>query len=158
MLFFYIAQYPYIGGNSSIVKNIIGQLNDTFQQIIFQYVLANTAFAAARISSKQSRTIVDGSNTATTVFWVFHFRKHMEHKHQLSVIASGSQARFFQFAFEVFNLQIKTSVFYLYFFACAYIQVVNILLPSRSIRRIGEHKIEFQIRVKTVFAQVRTKL
>ena len=46
---FLIGQDPDIGGNAGVVKDVIGQSDDGFQQIIFQNVAADLGGAAAGV-------------------------------------------------------------------------------------------------------------
>jgi hypothetical protein len=48
---FVIGQQPDIGGDAGVVKQVVGQLDDRFEPVVFDNVPADIAFAAAFVSS-----------------------------------------------------------------------------------------------------------
>ena len=59
---FVVGQQPHIGGDTSVVEQVVRQLDDGFQVVALDDVAADVAFAAACIASEQGRTVVDGCN------------------------------------------------------------------------------------------------
>ena len=53
-----VAEYPDLGGNSGIVKQVVGHLHDGFEPIVLDDVAANIAFATSSIAGKQAGSVV----------------------------------------------------------------------------------------------------
>src|SRR5690606_29397656 len=79
ILGFVVAQNPDIGGNPSIVKEVVGQLYNGFEPIIFDDIAADIAFAPSCIPGKETGSVVYGSNTGThgTLVERFHLVHHL---------------------------------------------------------------------------------
>ena len=56
---FIVGQQPDIGGDSGVVKQIVGQLDDGFQQVVFNDVAADIAFTASRIPGEQTGPVMN---------------------------------------------------------------------------------------------------
>ena len=80
-----LGQNPDIGGDTRVVKQVGGQCDNGFQQILFQNPAANLAFARCRTARKQ-RTAVFDNRSATHV--VVHLVNSRLHKNQLGVAAA----------------------------------------------------------------------
>ena len=80
-----LGQNPDIGGNTRVVKQVGGQCDNGFQQILFQNPAANLAFARCRTARKQRAAILDNSRTANLVVHLVNSRLH---KNQLGVAAA----------------------------------------------------------------------
>ena len=138
---FIVAQNPDVRRDSCVVKNIVRQLNDDIQQIIFDNISPNIAFATACITRKQTRSVVYRSNTASDGIFrsdSFHFIHHFHQKQQLSVTRTGNRIRIFFFAPIVFQFDFKTVVDDVF----AVFDVFLFTRPAFSIRRIRKHKVK----------------
>ena len=80
-----LGQNPDIGGNAGVVKQVRGQRNNGFQQILFQNPAANLAFAGCCTARKQ-RTAVFDNRSATHL--VIHLINSRLHENQLGIAAA----------------------------------------------------------------------
>ena len=78
---FVLAHYPYIGSDTGIIKQIVRQLDNGLQPVVFEQIASYFAFTASCITFKQRRTVLD--NGHTSVF--LQFGHPIEHEQHLSV-------------------------------------------------------------------------
>lgn len=52
-----VGEQPDIGGNAGIVKDVVGQGDDGFQQVVFQDVFADVGGAAARVAGEEGEPL-----------------------------------------------------------------------------------------------------
>ena len=94
------AHYPNIGSNTRIIKQVVRQLDNRFQPVMFQQIATNFTFTAACITLKKWRTILDDSHTPVFL----QFSHTVEHKQHLSVsLCRQSRSKTSCFAHFVFG-------------------------------------------------------
>ena len=72
-----VAQYPDVGADAGVVKQLLRQGDDGFEPVVLQNPAADFALAAARIAGKQRRAIHHDGHTPATVLRVFHPGEHV---------------------------------------------------------------------------------
>ena len=109
---FLVGEQPHIGGNASVIEDVVGQLDNGIHQIVFDQIATDVALAAARIAREERRTIVNGGHTAALglVFQRFHLIHLFQEEQQLTVGSSRSGVEHFHLASEIGQRQLETVV------------------------------------------------
>ena len=82
-----VGEYPDVGGNTCVVEDVVGQLDDGIHQIILYHIATDIALATACIASKQTGAIMNRGDTRALrllLQW-FHLINHFEHEQQLTI-------------------------------------------------------------------------
>ena len=83
---FVVVEYPDVGGNTGVVKQLIRQSDNGFQPVVFDNPLADIAFAVACLPGKQRRAVEDNADAAAAMFAWLHLGDHVLQKQQGAVI------------------------------------------------------------------------
>ena len=84
-----VGEQPDIGGNAGIVKDVVGQGDDGFQQVVFQDVFADFGGAAACVAGEEGRAVVNDGNAAAAVLGLLHFGNGRKQEEHLPVAGRG---------------------------------------------------------------------
>ena len=130
-----VGEYPDVGADAGVVEHVGGQADDGFDQIVLQHVAADFTFAAACATGEQRRAVQHDAETAATFGSRAHFADQMQQKQHRAIghtRQTGAEAT------------IETLLFV--FLA----DFLFDLLPFHTKRRIGEHVVEFRVRVAVI--------
>lgn len=88
---FVVAEDPDVGGDVGVVEDVVGQLDDGFEEVVLDEVLADVAGAAASIAGEESGAVVDGGDAAAggCVLEALHLADHLHEEEELVVIDGG---------------------------------------------------------------------
>ena len=82
-----VGENPDIGGNTCVVEDVVGQLDDGIHQIILYHIATDIALATACIARKQTGAVVNRGNARA--LWLLlkwlHLIDHFEHEQQLTI-------------------------------------------------------------------------
>ena len=139
-----IAHKPDIGRDAGVIEQIVRQLNDRIQQIVFDQIATDVRLPAARIAGEQTRTIVNAGNARPdgTVGDGLHLARHLHQKQQLPV--AGARGRIDGFAPPpiIGQLHLKARIYDL----LTLLDVLEFTAPAFAVGRIRQHEIEAQPR------------
>ena len=81
-----VGEYPEVGRDAGVVKELVGQRDDGLQPVVFDDPLADVALAAAGIAGKKRRAVEDDADAAAAFLRRAHLGKHVLEEKQRAVI------------------------------------------------------------------------
>jgi len=80
-----VAEDPEVGADAGVVEHVVRQAHDGLQQIVFQHVAADFAFATARAAGEQRLAIEHDAKAAATVFGWAHLAEQVQQEEHRAV-------------------------------------------------------------------------
>ena len=135
-----VGQQPDVGGDASVVEQVIRQLDDGVQQVVFDDVAADVGFAAARVAGEQAGAVVDRGDTRAdgAVGDGLHLAHHLHQEQQLPVAGAGGGVDGFHLAPKVGQIDPKARVDDV----LAILDVPEFAAPAFAVGRVGQHEVE----------------
>jgi len=81
---FPVGQHPDISGDAGIVKQVGGQGDNAFQQVVFNQLPSNLRFPRARVAGKQRGAVEDDGHPGALLI-LLHFGQHVLQEQQGAV-------------------------------------------------------------------------
>ena len=91
---FPIGEQPDVGGDAGVVEDVVRKLDDGFEQVVLDEVLADVAGPTAGISGEEGGTIVDGGDARACrgILEGLHLAHHFHEEEELAVVDGGRGA------------------------------------------------------------------
>lgn len=82
-----VVQQPDIGGDAGVIKQVVRQLDNRLEHVVFDKVATDIALATARIAGKQAGAVMHrGDSAAQRAYrWGFHLVDHLHQEQQLTI-------------------------------------------------------------------------
>jgi len=87
-----VGDHPDVGGDAGVVEELLGQGDQRFQQIVFQDVAADLAFATAGIPLNSGEPFMMIARREPAILRILGVREHVQQKEKLAV-ADARQSR-----------------------------------------------------------------
>ena len=132
---FAVGEYPHVSADAGVVEHVGGQADDGLHQVVLQHVAADFGFARAGAAGEQGRAVEHDAEAAAALHRRTHLADEVQQEQQRAVRDAGQAGA-------------EASVV-----ALASVLLADFLLdllPFHAERRIGQHVVEFPVRVAVV--------
>ena len=129
-----VGEDPYVGGDTGVVEELLGQGDEGFQPVVLEYPAADLAFPAPGVSREEGRAVHDEGDAGTALALLLAVREEVEKEEELAV-RDAREARPEASGMTAFVLRLG---------------VLLVALPVLAVRGIGNLVVEGGVRVAIV--------